>query len=70
MAISTADNKVGTQGRELSAHGTSAFPIGCYFDDLQLEPTPWHWHDESEAVVVTEGSAVFLRPRARYASYG
>ena len=44
-------------GRELSAHGTARFPVACYRDDLYLEdvPCPWHWHDELEAVMVSQG---------------
>ena len=55
MAISTCSNKVSQQGRELSEHGTPSFPAGCYLDNLQQEPTPWHWHDELEAVIVVSG---------------
>ena len=60
MAISTCTNKVGLQGRELSEHGTRAFPVGCYYDNLQQEPTPWHWHDELEAVVVSSGDVCVM----------
>ncbi|MBR2188403.1 MAG: helix-turn-helix transcriptional regulator [Eubacterium sp.] len=55
MAISTCSNKVNLQGRELSEHGTTAFPVGCYYDNLEAEATPWHWHTELEAVVVASG---------------
>ena len=30
-------------------------PIACYHDDLQAEPVPWHWHEELEVLVVSEG---------------
>ena len=50
--------QINQQGRELTKHGTALFPIACYHDDLSEEAVPWHWHDELEAVVVTEGSAV------------
>ncbi|MBQ8505868.1 MAG: AraC family transcriptional regulator [Clostridia bacterium] len=43
------------QGRELTQHGTAAFPLACYNDDLQAERVPWHWHDEWEASIVVEG---------------
>ena len=44
-------------GRELMDHGTALFPVACYRDELYLEgvPCPWHWHDELEAVVVSQG---------------
>lgn len=37
-------------------HGTAAFPFACYHDDLSLSQVPWHWHEELEAAIVTEGS--------------
>lgn len=52
-------------GRELTAHGTSLFPIACYHDDLVLDPVPWHWHDELELAVVTEGSCSLLAGNQR-----
>lgn len=45
-------------GRELTEHGSTGFPAACYFDDLKKESVPWHWHDELEAFLVTEGRAV------------
>ena len=45
------------QGRELKEHGTSLFPLACYYDDLAKAAIPWHWHDELEMVVVETGTA-------------
>ncbi len=45
-------------GRELTQHGTAQFPVGCYHDDLAADWVPWHWHEEWEAVVVSQGAAV------------
>ncbi len=59
MALSYCQTIADVQGRELTVHGTTAFPIACYFDDLQINPVPWHWHDELEAVVVADGTCVF-----------
>ena len=59
MALSYCQTIADVQGRELTVHGTAAFPIACYFDDLQVNPVPWHWHDELEAVVVADGACVF-----------
>ena len=42
-------------GRELTEHGTTLFPVGCYHDDLNQFSVPWHWHDELEAFFVSEG---------------
>ncbi|MBR0398855.1 MAG: AraC family transcriptional regulator [Eubacterium sp.] len=55
MAISEFTGQIDRHGRELLVHGTIAFPVGCYEDDLHREEIPWHWHAELEAVVVAEG---------------
>jgi len=46
------------RGRETTAHGTALLPAACYEDDATDRPVPWHWHDELEAGVVTEGTAL------------
>jgi len=38
MALSACDTTTDAAGRELTAHGTAAFPIACYHDDLAAEP--------------------------------
>jgi AraC-like DNA-binding protein len=58
MALSICDSKTDAQGRELIEHGTTFFPIACYHDDLQKLAVPWHWHDELEVAVITEGQAI------------
>lgn len=58
MAISQCNAVVDRQGRELTERGTAQFPIACYHDDLQKEAVPWHWHDDLEALIVSEGCAV------------
>lgn len=54
--LSTYDNAVDKYNREQIRHGTAAFPYACYHDDLAREAVPWHWHDELEMAIVTEGS--------------
>ena len=69
MGISFCNAKANEQGKELIAHGTAAFPIACYMDDLDQMSIPWHWHEELEVVLVakgtlsvsTDGSAFFVR---------
>ena len=55
MALSACNTTVDRNGRELLQHGTVAFPIACYHDDFREEDVPWHWHEELEAVLITEG---------------
>lgn len=51
--------RVDKTGREQVKHGTSLFPIACYFNDLsQFTTVDWHWHDELEVAVIEEGAAV------------
>lgn len=55
MAIAACGIAVDRHGQEITGHGTSAFPIACYDDDIFTNPDPCHWHEELEAIVVTEG---------------
>ena len=56
MPLSICNITLDAHGQELERHGTSAFPIACYDDDIAAAPVPWHWHEDLEAIVVTEGS--------------
>lgn len=47
--------RVSTQGEELWAHGTPAFPCGCYQSNLLTSEVPWHWHAELEFGLCLEG---------------
>lgn len=58
MALHNCCTRVDEKGLELVEHGTTLFPIACYHDDLAKEEVPWHWHDELEAAVITEGRAI------------
>lgn len=58
MALSECNTIVDKSGRELLEHGTTAFPVACYQDDFRKMDVPWHWHEEWEAVVITQGSCV------------
>lgn len=46
MALTECNTTVGSDGRELLEHGTTAFPIACYEDDFRVSNVPWHWHEE------------------------
>lgn len=58
MALAQCSTTVDPQGRELLEHGTTGFPIACYHDDFTVADVPWHWHQEWEAVLVTEGTCL------------
>ena len=58
MALTECNTTVGSDGRELLEHGTTAFPIACYEDDFRISDVPWHWHEEWEAVLVTQGNCL------------
>lgn len=53
-------------GRELMTHGSIAFPIACYHDDLSVQKCSWHWHDELELFLVSKGSAVVSAAAHKY----
>lgn len=66
MPLSPCDTTVDSQGRELLEHGTVAFPVACYHDDLRENEVPWHWHEELEAAVITEGCAIVAAGNQKY----
>lgn len=66
MAISICNILTDESGRELTSHGTSVFPSACYCDDLTSEEISWHWHDEIEIIVVTEGEMIVAAGSERY----
>lgn len=49
---------VNAQGRELAFHGGQGFQAEGYCDVLNMGPVPWHWHEEMELILITEGEAV------------
>lgn len=58
MALAECSSTVDQTGRELIAHGTTEFPIACYHDDFRVTDVPWHWHQEWEAALITEGTCL------------
>lgn len=65
MGLSICNTITDLHDQELSKHGDAAFPIACYADDLSREAVPWHWHEEWEMVLVTEGCLRFDLENAR-----
>ena len=66
MALTEACCTVDSQGRELLAHGTTAFPIACYHDDFSRADLPWHWHEELEFAILTEGTATMAAGNEKF----
>lgn len=58
MIIDPFDCTVDANRREQVVHGSSDFPIACYYNDLVKIPVLLHWHEELEAGIVTEGAAI------------
>ena len=60
------DSRTDGRGKERVRHGTALFPVAFYDTDLRQYPVSWHWHTELEAVVVTQGAAVFAVGQERF----
>lgn len=57
MALSICGVTIDQTKRELKEHGANSFPIASYDDDLEVISVPWHWHEEFEFIIMTEGIA-------------
>jgi len=66
MAVFSNSVHVDATGRDIARHGTAAFPVASYHDDLSKYDIAWHWHEEMEAVVLTQGSVVFAAGNRKY----
>ncbi len=56
MALSYSVDKIDSTGKELLTYGTPDFPIAFFDDDLTRVRVPWHWHNELELIIITEGT--------------
>lgn len=66
MALAECGFVTGPDDRELTEHGTVFFPIACYHNNLALERVQWHWHEEMEAFLVTEGQIALSIEKESY----
>lgn len=66
MPLANCTIMIDKTGRELVQHGSTAFPAACYHDDLSKNEVPWHWHEEFEAAIITEGCAVVSVGNEKY----
>lgn len=57
MALMHCKVETDRHGKELLSHGMAMFPIACYDEDFSAHLVPWHWHDDFELIMITEGLA-------------
>ena len=69
MALSLCRTTVDDSARELMEHGTAAFPIACYHDDLQAEPVPWHDQAQSIQIELPPLAAVWMALASGFSFY-
>ncbi len=53
--VQSCQIEVDKSGRELVTHGTTAFPVGFYENGTDAVNIPWHWHEEWEIGIITQG---------------
>lgn len=64
--LSFGDTIVNKDQREVLEHGTSEFPVACYYDNLKRKFNPWHWHEEFEIGMVREYDVLIQTPTREY----
>ena len=67
MSFSLPGVVVDKDGKEITLHGNTAFPLAAYDDDLS--DVPWHWHDEFEVGIITEGAVRISTPACQVVLY-
>lgn len=68
-ALQLLDLSIGPDLHELTKHGTPVFPCAGYDEDpgkYLAGNIPWHWHEELEIVLVTEGETCVLCGETEY----
>lgn len=58
MALQKCGLNLNHAKRELQPHGTAGFPCAAYASSHTSSPDdiiPWHWHEEMEIILITEG---------------
>ncbi|MCM1335369.1 MAG: AraC family transcriptional regulator [Bacteroides sp.] len=51
---------------ETGMHGTPDFPIAIYNDNVTIECVNWHWSEELDVGIVTEGSVLLACGNCKY----
>lgn len=60
-----AEHQLSKAYREDRMHGTPGFPMRVYWNDFSTYvagQVPWHWHEELEFCVITQGNVTFSLP--------
>ena len=57
MSVVLCDTITDENGIEITEHGTPSFPVACYAHNVSEKIVEWHWHDEFEVILVTEGTS-------------
>ena len=55
MALSVPGVITDQHRKEQTEHGSALFPIAAFDNDLRCHPVPWHWHEEWEWILITQG---------------
>lgn len=55
MMLSICNVRTNLSQKEITAHGSTTFPVACYEDDMELISVPIHWHEEFEFILAVEG---------------
>lgn len=66
MIIRGADTTITASGQELVEHGTAVFPLGCYEEAVSVRPVAWHWHDDWELILATQGTVKTVTAAGEY----
>ena len=63
MVIYTKGNaSTDNSGYEIKQHGTTSFPLACYYRRLDDDPVSWHYHAEFEIIIKISGEVSVLVP--------
>ena len=68
-ALQLLDIAVAPDLHELTKHGTPIFPCAGYDEDpgkYLVGNIPWHWHEEMEIILATEGDTRVLCGEAEF----
>ncbi|MBR4726187.1 MAG: helix-turn-helix transcriptional regulator [Lachnospiraceae bacterium] len=56
MSLHRSEVNVDARAHQIEQHGDAAFPLACYQGDLVANSVMWHWHDDLELILISEGN--------------